>query len=235
MFPAPSPNSQAIFNLQGGGATPGTLEFQRTAMSAAARAKVENTNTQNGASNGQNMKQETQTSPQQQQAAVAQGAHENDAINSLYLLAQNGNRNAANNQFATTNQQQQTQNTEPQTKQQSQQGQENQLSSRNIAQQPANGGDFDDSDGMDETTPAGRPRGKKSGNTKGGPANGKRKKNDDSAQKGPAKKRSRESDASLGSFDMDEGSPELESPTHNSSGKKMTDDEKRKNFLERNR
>lgn len=36
MFPAPSPNTQALFNSLGGGATPGTLDFHRTALSAAA-------------------------------------------------------------------------------------------------------------------------------------------------------------------------------------------------------
>src|SRR6185436_4720757 len=41
MFPAPSPNSQALFNqLQSGGATPSTLDFHRTALSAAAQAKI---------------------------------------------------------------------------------------------------------------------------------------------------------------------------------------------------
>ncbi|KMQ81444.1 bzip transcription factor, partial [Lasius niger] len=38
MFPAPSPNSQALFaQLAGGGATPSTLDFHRTALSAAAK------------------------------------------------------------------------------------------------------------------------------------------------------------------------------------------------------
>merc|ERR1711939_875884 len=37
MFPAPSPNSQALFNsLQSGGATPGTLDFYRTSLGAKA-------------------------------------------------------------------------------------------------------------------------------------------------------------------------------------------------------
>ncbi|CAK7267487.1 Transcription factor [Sporothrix epigloea] len=37
MFPAPSPSSQAVFaQLQSGGATPGTLDFHRTAITAAA-------------------------------------------------------------------------------------------------------------------------------------------------------------------------------------------------------
>ena len=38
MFPAPSPNTQAIFNLQSAGVTPGTADFQQSALRAAAQA-----------------------------------------------------------------------------------------------------------------------------------------------------------------------------------------------------
>ncbi|KAH6971274.1 hypothetical protein EDB80DRAFT_744450 [Ilyonectria destructans] len=38
MFPAPSPNSQALFaQLASGGATPSTIDFHRTVMSAATK------------------------------------------------------------------------------------------------------------------------------------------------------------------------------------------------------
>lgn len=107
MFPAPSPNSQAIFNLQGGGATPGTLDFQRTALNAAARNKntskdSNNNNTQTMNQNQSGAKQEYQPA---QQAQQFNNQPENDAVNSLYMLANNGNRSA--NQFAMANQQQQ--------------------------------------------------------------------------------------------------------------------------------
>jgi hypothetical protein len=38
MFPAPSPNTQAIFNLQSAGVTPGSSDFQQAALRAAAAA-----------------------------------------------------------------------------------------------------------------------------------------------------------------------------------------------------
>ncbi|KAK8088102.1 hypothetical protein PG997_003063 [Apiospora hydei] len=44
MFPAPSPNSQALYaQLASGGATPNTLDFHRTAMNAAAAKAREQT------------------------------------------------------------------------------------------------------------------------------------------------------------------------------------------------
>ena len=47
MFPQPSPNSQALYNsLQSGGATPGTLDFHRTAMHARAHSQANNFNMQ---------------------------------------------------------------------------------------------------------------------------------------------------------------------------------------------
>ncbi|KAH7113696.1 Aft1 HRA domain-containing protein [Dactylonectria estremocensis] len=43
MFPAPSPNSQALFaQLASGGATPSTIDFHRTAISAAAKREQAN-------------------------------------------------------------------------------------------------------------------------------------------------------------------------------------------------
>ncbi|KAH6985514.1 hypothetical protein EDB80DRAFT_732920 [Ilyonectria destructans] len=43
MFPAPSPNSQALFaQLASGGTTPSTIDFHRTAMSAAAKREQTN-------------------------------------------------------------------------------------------------------------------------------------------------------------------------------------------------
>merc|ERR1712169_58923 len=114
MFPAPSPNSQAfIAQLQSGGATPSTLDFHRTALSAAAKRDKNQANG-NQAQPQQNGQQAQK--PQGQQPATSQpqemsnnGAqvksepksfdpHDNDAANGLFMLAQGGNQNA--NQFA---------------------------------------------------------------------------------------------------------------------------------------
>lgn len=89
MFPAPSPNSQAIFNsLQSGGATPGTLDFHRTAMNAAARSKPFPA-TSNPQDQGQNGNMDAQ--------------HDAEAANGLFMLAKGGpvapyNPNNNNNQ-----------------------------------------------------------------------------------------------------------------------------------------
>lgn len=89
MFPAPSPGSQAIFNsLQSGGATPGTLDFHRTAMNAAARNK--------------NNQFATTSNPQDASNTNMDSAHDaTDAANGLFMLAKGGQ---ANNQFAVPNQ-----------------------------------------------------------------------------------------------------------------------------------
>lgn len=107
MFPAPSPNSQALFNsLASGGVTPSTLDFHRTAMNAAAAAKQQNFNV---TSNGPTSQPPDQSGPSgmdhrqyRSQHHHQQGhnnpfdntsQHDNEAANSLFLLTQaNGMR-----------------------------------------------------------------------------------------------------------------------------------------------
>ena len=117
MFPAPSPNSQALYQqLANGGATPGTLDFHRTAMSAAAARKDNHKAANNSTSQSQEKRapvvsmdhsNQQQQQPQQQpppsQPQSAFGPHDNDAANGLYLLAQAGNGTQSNNQFAIPN------------------------------------------------------------------------------------------------------------------------------------
>ena len=109
----------------------------------------------------------------------------------------------------------------------------------------SNGGEYEEDQG--DSKPTTRSRGKKgSGSTPSSqPTNGRRKA-DETPNKTPAKKRTKGNSGSatkMPDFDDDddddddssikdegEGSSGL-----NSSGKKMTDEEKRKNFLERNR
>ena len=246
IFPAPSPNSQAIFNLQGGGATPGTLEFQRTALNAAVRNKVES----HGQSTNQNpqsaIKHEYQPAQQAQQLS---NQPENDAVNSLYMLANHGNKNA--NQFALLNQHQQQQPGMNVAQAQQRMGGDPQdpspTAQRGYAQpgrgarsSAGNGSEFDE-DGED-SRPATRARGKRGAAGKAPqPATGK-KRAGGTSPKGPAKKRSKSSgglpqDMEPEDDDDDDMSirDEGDGPTHHKNGKKMTDDEKRKNFLERNR
>lgn len=96
MFPAPSPSSQAVFaQLQSGGATPGTLDFHRTAMTAAASKREQQA--QLAASQANQQQTSAPTSAPQDPAATSNSApkpeakgfdQDSNAANSLYLLAQ---------------------------------------------------------------------------------------------------------------------------------------------------
>jgi len=207
MFPAPSPNSQALFNsLQSGGATPGTLDFHRTAMNAAARNK----NTQfTTTSNPQEVLPKTNMDNQHDAT---------DAANGLFMLAKGGQ---ANNQFAVPNPAQ------------------NSMPARNGQDQKATSSNGDSSESHEDTKPNTRGgRGKK---TKAEPANNRRK--SEAGAKGSNKRAKGNSgsanvDPALDPHDEDDDSEDGEedaAPTHHPNGKKMTDEEKRRNFLERNR
>jgi len=239
MFPAPSPSSQAIFNsIQGGLATPGTLDFHRTALNAAARSKVD-TNIQ-----AQPQQQGVHKSEFQQPGAPASmtapdpfGNHpDRDAVNSLYMLAQTGNRNA--NQFAVPPPPQSVQNHIQQARM-NPPSQDTSPSSQRGGR-PSNAGQdgspFDRS-GSDEKA-GGKGRGKKNSIGKGA-SNGRRKAEDPPA-KGPAGKKAK-NNASVPAYMMDDDDDMMDDddikdePDQMIGGRKMTDEEKRKNFLERNR
>ncbi|ETN42533.1 uncharacterized protein HMPREF1541_01690 [Cyphellophora europaea CBS 101466] len=211
MFPAPSPNSQALFQqLQSGGATPGTLDFHRTAMNAAARNK---NNQYPSTSNPQ----ETTTMDAQHDAT--------DAANGLFMLAKGAQ---ANGQFAVPNQSAQqmlTRSSERRT--------------TGSAEGSANGEDGE----SPEATPSNR-RGKKT-TTKSEQANNRRK--SEASTKGSNKRAKNNNgtanvDPALDPHpdDDDEGDDDDDMDDDQDGAQphgkgKMTDEEKRRNFLERNR
>lgn len=210
MFPAPSPNSQAIFNsLQSGGATPGTLDFHRTAMHAAARNKNQYPTTSN---------------PQDPPPTGSMEAQHDatDAANGLFMLAKGG---------------QATSFPAPQPPQPP-------MQTRSQGGQRMSNASTDNADSLDDedTKP---PRGKRS--IKGATASTGRRKSD-MPVKGMNKRQKSNGgaalDPALGSevdmdddddSDMDDDMDEDLKNGKTSNGKKMTDEEKRKNFLERNR
>jgi ATF/CREB family transcription factor len=241
MFPQPSPNSQALYNqLQSGGATPGTLDFHRTAMTARAQSQnntgfnvgpnaptsqAQNPNIQpdldtkpynNG--NGPNVPQDNQD---------PFGSHQtNDAANGLFMLAQAGGqqqqqRNASNYQMS---QQQQY----PPGGQQDPRAAKASVGSSNMSGSTDGQDQYSDEDSK---TQARGGRGKKTPGGKGG-ANGKRKNEEPPSAKGSANKKARASTMSEEPEDDDEGSMDGDDKQGD---RKMTDEEKRKNFLERNR
>ena len=239
MFPAPSPNSQALFQqLANGGATPNTLDFHRTAMNAAAARK-------GGQVNSANTQAEDQRAPvapmdpslQQQPQQPTFGQHDNDAANGLFLLAQAGNGAQASHQYAVPN----SNNTLANNR--------SQEASPNMSKGARNGNGSiggqsemsgDVSDNGDQTKPATKHRGKRaSGGSNAAPTNGRRKA-DDTPPKQPSSKKQKKSNNSnvmmdIDGMDSEEEQPNIKEEQYHPDGKKMTDEEKRKNFLERNR
>ncbi|PFH57789.1 hypothetical protein XA68_14577 [Ophiocordyceps unilateralis] len=275
MFPAPSPNSQALFaQLASGGATPNTLDFHRTALSAAAKRD------QTGNSSQQQPQQQPPTSTSQPQeisngtsAAKAEtksatgpfDPHDNDAANGLFMLAQGaqgraGAQNAghfppaavptpapapapapaavpvpstihAHPAHPTHSTPTTTQNQEmtPQF-------------SNNHPASIDSGRAGSDNSNMSEDGPPLKPNIKGKGKRNSLSTNGRRKA-DDVPVKAPANKRGKGNNGlvngSLGTSDEDEDDDDdddLKSKLEDGGGKsKMTDEEKRKNFLERNR
>jgi len=246
MFPAPSPNSQAIFNsMQSGGATPGTLDFHRTATTAAARSKAD-TNQSMGPT-GQGIFKATYHSAQQPTADDLRNHSESDAVNSLYMLAQTGNRNA--NQFAVPNPPHMNTNVAPMQHRLGNMSQDTSPTNQPGINKQSVGNleliDYDGSDGSMENKPAARGKGKKGAVGKNGQASSGRRKADEAPGKAPANKRSKSNGGSAMAMSMsmnmdmdddsDEGDIKDEISDIHPSGRKMTDEEKRKNFLERNR
>lgn len=242
MFPQPSPNSQAIYNsLQSGGATPGTLDFHRTAMTARAQSSQNTYGIGPGATSqaqqNPNIQPDLDSKPYNPNGQNSQsdnadpfGSHQsNEAANGLFMLAQAGGQQ----------QQQQQQQRNPtsypmppqqgfqQTMQQDQRGGKNSIGS-NMSGSTEHADQYSEEDGKANMRGT---RGKKGAAGKGA-ANGKRK-TDETPAKPPANKKARASTQSEEPEDVDDMSPEGDEMGKD--GKKMTDEEKRKNFLERNR
>ncbi|KAL4810268.1 Aft1 HRA domain-containing protein [Aspergillus unguis] len=223
MFPAPSPNSQALLNsLQGGGATPSTIDFHRTALNVK----------KNGAAPTSNPNGEPEQAPQNitttmdiktaQPAPVDFGPHDAaDAANGLFMLAKGGQQA---NQFAVPNQAA----LPPQTLQTNEMQRPSVNVNGNAVRELSGSG----SDGQDQK-PAAKGRGKRTASTK---AAGNRRKTDDSMQ--GSNKKTKLNNGSPSESPSEGESDDEDQPTQKKKqgeSKKMTDEEKRKNFLERNR
>lgn len=235
MFPEPSPNSQALFNQLAGAATPGTLDFQRTALNAAAaQRKVQPSVTSQPAdlSNGMDAKPQAPGPFDQHDA--------NDAANGLFLLAQaqTQTRNGAQlpGHYAMAPQMPVHAHPQPMM----------QMSGQSTEASPTMGNDSVNTDGRrisamsgqsDDTDQPNRPntRGKgKRAPIQQNQATGRRKA-DELPVKGPAGKKVKgNSGHAMEPEPLSEEEQEPKEEYH-ANGKKMTDEEKRKNFLERNR
>lgn len=247
MFPAPSPNSSALFaQLASGGATPSTLDFHRTAISAASKRDQ---------TNGAHPPQQPTTTSQPQdmpnpapavktEPKPASGPfdpHDNDAANGLFMLAQGRNGAPQSTaQFAGAAghgavpvhppPSQAAQNTAQPAAMPHTNGGSVDLSARGVSE-ASNG-----SDGSDQPKPNVRGKGKKNP-----PAiNGRRKADEPVAKAPPTKKaKGNANNAIMNGMGSDEPSDDDDDDNMDDVGgkdkSKMTDEEKRKNFLERNR
>lgn len=257
MFPAPSPNSQAMYQqMANGGATPTTLDFHRTAMSAAAARKDNHKVTAGATSQPQEKRapvapMDSSAPPQAQPPAF--GQHDNDAANGLYMLAQASNGPTPTNKFAVPNppgggaaavsgNPGRSHETSPSTIQRVGTG-------GSIGESlSGSGGGVSEisgevSDSGDQTRPTTRARGKRAlaATKPTAPNNARRKTGEMPGKQPPAKRPKTTSNLSnndmmmdLDGMDSDEENNIKEEQYHEN-GKKMTDEEKRKNFLERNR
>ncbi|KAF2155102.1 hypothetical protein K461DRAFT_291988 [Myriangium duriaei CBS 260.36] len=251
MFPQPSPNSQAIFNaIQSGGATPGTLDFHRTAMHARA-ASQNNTSSFNMPQTSQaqdpniqpnlDSKGFTSSNNQQSQREQFEQHDANDAANGLYMLAQARSGGQNQSQQYPPPQQASQMNYMPNS-----QHMQNQMHQNNTAAATKRGGKpsiasnmsgsnnaEDNSESNGEDTKAGiRGKGKKGSAAK---ANNGRRKAEDTPIKGSNKRQKGNNGLMMPEDDDEPSEEEDHDPDHDANGKKLTDEEKRKNFLERNR
>jgi ATF/CREB family transcription factor len=244
MFPAPSPNSQALYNsLASGGATPSTLDFHRTAMNAAAAAKRNDAQLQNITSQPQDILNGMDGKALQNQPGnEVFGQHDaNDAANGLFMLASQSRTNSQGGQYAMA--QQQTVHAHPQPSNNMMGVQSTDTSpiiaarnhSGSLSTASGRGVSEISEESEQKNRPNTRGRGKKGATAQ---TNGRRK-TEDTPSKGPASKKSKGNSGNANSMmepePPSEEEPDLSKDEYNANGKKMTDEEKRKNFLERNR
>lgn len=248
MFPSIS-TPTGLFTLANGGATPGTLDFHRTAVNAAAMAKQNNPQSQqnitsqpqnqsNGTANGN-----TDKLTHQHPDPFSQG-EANDAANGLFLLAQaqpSQRDGQGNNGYVMAQQQpvrsQQTNHSlenSPQMRTRNQHGSVSAASQRGGS--VGSNGQSDENE-QQQNRPNTRTRGKRGGGVQ---TNGRRKA-EETPTKAPPNKRSKGNNGNVVSHmepepqSEEEQDHDMNKDEYNANGKKMTDDEKRKNFLERNR
>jgi ATF/CREB family transcription factor len=249
MFPQASPSIQTLFNHNPSeAATPGTIDFHRTALSAAAANSKRDSNhalpnitsqpkeNNNGVSN-----HVMDTKPAGRGQFDQHDA--NDAANGLFLLA-NTARNDAPQGYAMAPQmpvhahpqpvmQGQGQSAETSPHMNNRNGNGSIDSGRGASEM--SGGFSDDSE--QQTKPNTRGKGKK-GTTNTNQTNGRRKAED--TPKGTPAKKAKGNNGTVSKMIMEPEPPSDEEPDmskdeYNANGKKMTEEEKRKNFLERNR
>lgn len=240
MFPAPSPNTQAIFNLQSAGVTPGTGDFQAAAMRAAAQ-HANQTKPTSGAPTSQpegaTAGMDRQHILQQQQQRAQNDPYANHDVSSaandlLSFASQNGGARNAQPQFSMAPQQQSINagHMPVQPVQGNHIRRDTKGSINSMASADTN--EFSES-GQSEQAKTTRSRAKK-GAANGKQVAGNKRKADDMPKGGRKKSAVTQMMEDEMGEDSDDDMNIKDEDTHKD-GRKMTDEEKRKNFLERNR
>jgi len=221
MFPAPSPNTQAIFNLQSAGVTPGTGDFQAAALRAAAQSNHNKHNTSGaptsqpeGATAGMdNTKFQLQQQQRGQNDPYANHDVSSAANDLLSFASQNGGARNNQPQYSMAPQQQN-------------------VHAGHMPVQPVGQNNHTRRDTKGSINSMGTAEGDFS---ESGQTAGNKRKTDD-GPKGSRKKSNaaHSMDDDMMDQDSDEDMNIKDEDTHKD-GRKMTDEEKRKNFLERNR
>ncbi|PSR87336.1 Aft1 HRA domain-domain-containing protein [Coniella lustricola] len=236
MFPTgvTTPNTAALFNL--GGVTPGTVDFHRTAMRAAAEQREQQAQQQLPAASqpqemngGSAVKAEIKSAPFDN--------HDSDAANGLFMLAQ-GNRNGVQQQSQYPLPPQPTSHGHPAPAVQHPDGHMNGNAHRgSVTMRGVSEAASEHSEGNEQVRPNTRGKAKRASGAGLATTNGRRKAEEAPPAKAPAGKKAKTGSiaSSNGSDDMgddDDGHDDMnpDKPKH-----KMTEEEKRKNFLERNR
>ncbi|KAI0392090.1 Aft1 HRA domain-containing protein [Xylariaceae sp. FL0594] len=247
MFPVASPNSQAIFAqlASGGGATPSTLDFHRTALSAAAAKNREKQHQPlnpppvtsqpqeiNGAIGGAATKPETKPAP------GAFDPHDNDAANGLFMLAQGaqGRNGPPQTQFPVAGNQPVHAHPPPVPVPVKPTSTSPQLNGRGAVPHLIARGVSEAASNVSEESEVAKPNTR--GKGKRGASMAGRRKAEEPPAKAPANKRTKTASSVPSSHSQDDMTSDEEDPKANMEGQtksKMTDEEKRKNFLERNR
>ncbi|TGJ77563.1 hypothetical protein E0Z10_g10710 [Xylaria hypoxylon] len=239
MFPAPSPNSQAIFAqlANGGGATPSTLDFHRTALSAAA-AKAGRDKPPNPSA-VKPQPQETNGAPVKNETKPAAGSfdpHDNDAANGLFMLAQGAQARNGPPQTQYPVGGNQPVHAHPAPPPTNQTNTSPHMNGNGVHQQPNGRGVSEAMSNVSEESEPAKPITRAKG--KRGAATNGRRKAEDTPAKAPANKKAKivPSIHSQDEMTSDEDDDDDSKPGPDGQPKsKMTDEEKRKNFLERNR
>lgn len=236
MFPtgAPSPSTAALLNFGAGGVTPSTVDFHKTAIRAAAAEAREHAQ-QNLPATSQPQEANGTSAVKSEMRSGPFDNPDNDAANGLFMLAQGRNGVQQQSQYPPLPPQSAA-HAHPAPAVQHPDTQVNGNMSRNgVNTRGASEARSDQSDDSEQSRP--HTRGKKRAPAAGPPAINGRRKAEEPPSKPPASKKAKSIGApsSVGSDDhMDDD----EGPDDNGDGKpkqKMTEEEKRKNFLERNR